>query len=606
MTSPAAEDANVEDIPASTRARHPLAHKVLVSMAIRLMVVTVALTGFGYVHVSRAVTGQILDGFSRFIQERGERESEVFLAAEDNHVAIRTALVDELRAYAQRDPTPEFEYRYEVKADGTIVCRKERFDATKQASCVSDPGMQDKIDADLRRRVLSANSVIDHYGAAYHARFMNTWFTTVDGVGFMYWPENPTYYAVETNQDDSAGDDDYLTPASPGKNPHRNIIWTKSYFDQVSKLMVVSITTPAYDGDRFLGVIGHDIPLKKLLDRTLSTQIDGTYSFLLRNDGYLIAHPLKVAELDRAHGALDVSKEGEPELLATYRMARDIREKAAVMSSEDGRSYLGIAKIAGPNWFLVSVYPKKLVEDAAWSTARFILLGGLVSLAIELLLFYSLLKNHITEPLTQLRGAIGQVTLGNRAPVLDTARDDELGELAASFLVMAKAVDEREKAQKEAEEAIVVLNRELELNLEREKERNEQLVTLQREVDEHSTPVLEVAKHVLALPIIGLLDSTRGQKIMDRLLDAIVAKKARLVILDVTGTRDIDETATEQLSKVVSAARLLGAKCVLTGVRANVARTMVMHGADLQSVETLASLGQALERYFGSQFADTK
>jgi rsbT co-antagonist protein RsbR len=229
-----------------------------------------------------------------------------------------------------------------------------------------------------------------------------------------------------------------------------------------------------------------------------------------------------------------------------------------------------------------------------------------VSLAIELLLFYSLLKNHITEPLTQLREAIGQVTLGNRAPVLDTARDDELGELAASFLVMAKAVDEREKAQKEAEEAIVVLNRELELNLEREKERNEQLVTLQREVDEHSTPVLEVAKHVLALPIIGLLDSTRGQKIMDRLLDAIVAKKARLVILDVTGTRDIDETATEQLSKVVSAARLLGAKCVLTGVRANVARTMVMHGADLQSVETLASLGQALERYFGSQFADTK
>ncbi len=101
-----------------------------------------------------------------------------------------------------------------------------------------------------------------------------------------------------------------------------------------------------------------------------------------------------------------------------------------------------------------------------------------------------------------------------------------------------------------------VLNQELALNLEREKERNEHLLTLQREIDDLSTPVL--------------------------LLDAVARKRAQFVILDVTGTHAMDVSALEQLLKVIAAIRLLGAKCVR---------------ADIQSVETLRSLGQALDVY---------
>ncbi|HRI67575.1 MAG TPA: HAMP domain-containing protein, partial [Polyangium sp.] len=246
---------------------------------------------------------------------------------------------------------------------------------------------------------------------------------------------------------------------------------------------------------------------------------------------------------------------------------------------------------------LVSVYPKTLVQETAWGAARFILLGGLISLAIELALFYSLLKHRVTAPLAQLRQAIANVAAGERTIELDTKRDDELGELAASFEAMAEAVKDREKAQLEAEAAIRVLNQELALNLEREKERNEHLLALQREIDDLSTPVLEVAQDVLALPIIGVLDAARGQKIMDRLLDAVTRKRAQFVILDVTGTHAMDVSALEQLLKVIAAIRLLGAKCVLTGVRPAVAQAMVKLGADIQSVETLRSLGQALDVY---------
>lgn len=609
MNARASEDANSTPPAAHASTRTPLARKVLIAMAIRLMAVTIALTGFGYLHVMRAITKQSMDGFAQYVHAKAARDSEMFRLAEDNHTLLRRAIIDALRAYGDTDPTAEFDKLCDSMANGSFISRKATFDGTKQASISSASGALSKQTAETRRLVLAARSVCESFGRAYQSRFLNTWFTTLDGTGVMFWPSRPGF-AFEENEigiaDDAAGDDIYFSPATPEKNPERKSIWTKPYIDPVTHLPLVTLISPTYDGDEFLGVVGHDIALKELVNRAMQDRLEGTYNLVVRSDGLLVAHPHRMEEIMKAGGVLDISKSSDVELHGVYQAIANGEPPEIVLPSRDEQNLLGIERISGPNWFLVSVYPKKLVEDTAWSTARVILFGGIVSLVIELLLFYSLLKRRVTAPLGQLQGAIREVTEGKRAIALDTSRDDELGELAESFLVMAKAVDDREKDQKEAEAAIVVLNQELALNLEREKERNAQLLALQREVEDLSTPVLEVADRVLALPIIGLFDSSRSQKLMDRVLDAVVAKRARLVILDVTGTHDINDTATNELLKVVSAIRLLGAKCVLTGVRASIARSMVMQGADLQSVETLSSLGQALENHFMRQSAKTK
>jgi len=586
--------------------RKPLARKVLLAMAVRLLLVTVALTGFGYAHVMRAVTKQSLDDFERYIHLKSDRESELFRLAEDNQRALGKALVTALHGYGIRDPVEEFDKRYAMMENGTLTSRKEAYDGTKHASCTSDPDMAGKIDADLRRRAISANATIEGFGAAYHTRLLNTWFTTFDGLAFMFWPEKPDYHTIEQAQDDSTGDVDFLAPASPENNPARKIVWTKTYFDQVSKLLVVSVTAPVYDGDRYLGVSGHDLPLTQLLERTMSDHLEGNENILVRDDGFLIAHSGKIAQLAETRGGLDVMKSNDEALKGIFRVASRVEKPVAVVDSEDGKNYLGVTRISGPNWFLISVYPKALLQETAWSTARFILLGGIISLVVELALFYHLLRTRVTAPLGDLRRAIAKVTTGERTIELDTTRDDELGELAASFQTMAQAIDEREGAQKKAEDAILVLNQELTLNLEREKERNDRLVALQKEVDDLSTPILEVAKNVLALPIIGVIDSPRGQKIMERLLATVASKRARFVILDVTGTHDIDGPALEQLLKVIAAIRLLGARCVLTGVRPAIARAMISLGANLASVETVHSLGQALEMVTKSRQSKTK
>jgi rsbT co-antagonist protein RsbR len=132
-------------------------------------------------------------------------------------------------------------------------------------------------------------------------------------------------------------------------------------------------------------------------------------------------------------------------------------------------------------------------------------------------------------------------------------------------------------------------NQELQQQLQVVKEQNE-LIGRQRDIiHELSTPVLEVWDDVLTLPIIGLIDTKRAAEIMQRLLSAIVEKRAKFVIVDVTGVPIVDTQVANHLIQVVRAAGLLGASCMLTGIRPAVARTLVDLGVDLSAMNTRRS-----------------
>lgn len=109
-----------------------------------------------------------------------------------------------------------------------------------------------------------------------------------------------------------------------------------------------------------------------------------------------------------------------------------------------------------------------------------------------------------------------------------------------------------------------------------------------------STPLLHVWDDVIALPLIGVIDQQRGEQIMERLLDEITRRRARFVILDVTGVEMVDTHTADHFLRVARAAALLGATCVMTGIRPAVAQTLVALGADLGSLVTKATLGEGL------------
>jgi rsbT co-antagonist protein RsbR len=115
----------------------------------------------------------------------------------------------------------------------------------------------------------------------------------------------------------------------------------------------------------------------------------------------------------------------------------------------------------------------------------------------------------------------------------------------------------------------------------------------QEEISELSTPVVKLWQGILALPLIGTLDSTRTQVIMETLLQAIVDDEAEIAIIDITGVPTVDTLVAQHLLKTVAAARLMGADCIISGIRPQIAQTMVHLGLEL-NVVSKASLADAL------------
>ena len=131
----------------------------------------------------------------------------------------------------------------------------------------------------------------------------------------------------------------------------------------------------------------------------------------------------------------------------------------------------------------------------------------------------------------------------------------------------------------------------------------------QEELLELSTPVVKLWDGVLALPMIGTLDSARTQIVMESLLQRIVETGAEIAILDITGVPTVDTLVAQHLLKTVTAIRLMGADCIISGVRPQIAQTIVHLGVDLQGITTKATLADALALAFkrsGFAVAKTK
>lgn len=172
---------------------------------------------------------------------------------------------------------------------------------------------------------------------------------------------------------------------------------------------------------------------------------------------------------------------------------------------------------------------------------------------------------------------------------------NEAGELV-EFLMMHYEIgqltqsEEELRAENEALEAAVT---------ERTRELSEHLRLLreqQQSILELSTPVIRLWEGILALPLIGMIDSVRAAQVMENLLTAIVNQRASQVILDVTGVPLIDTSVASHLLKTVGAATLLGASCILVGISPQMAQTLVHLGVDFGRIATAASLEDGLRQ----------
>ena len=123
--------------------------------------------------------------------------------------------------------------------------------------------------------------------------------------------------------------------------------------------------------------------------------------------------------------------------------------------------------------------------------------------------------------------------------------------------------------------------------------REEIIARQQQELMDLSTPVVSLWQGVLALPLIGTLDSARTQVVMQSLLERLSTTGAEIAIIDITGVPTVDTLVAQHLMKTVAAARLMGAECIISGIRPQIAQTIVHLGVDLGNVITKATLADA-------------
>ena len=124
----------------------------------------------------------------------------------------------------------------------------------------------------------------------------------------------------------------------------------------------------------------------------------------------------------------------------------------------------------------------------------------------------------------------------------------------------------------------------------------EQVITDQAEsMLELSTPVVRLWNGIIAVPLVGTLDSARTQLVMEKMLDALVATEAEHAVIDITGVPTVDTEVAQHLLKTVVAARLMGAECIITGIRPQIAHTIVSLGIEFGDVPTMQTLADGLK-----------
>ncbi|WP_309893376.1 ATP-binding protein [Archangium sp.] len=447
--------------PVPSRPRTPLARATLLQMGVRIAVVIALGTLFSYLHLFNTLRDQALVQLERSVVERSQREEAVFVLAEDHHAFIKKVLQERFQTLSQEEADSRFERLFASLPDGTIRNRPESFDGTKLPGVLVLRGVA--LDGQLRQRIVAAYDVLAQYGPAFLTRVTDTYIMFPEGALVVLWPERPTW-CQDAAADYPLDTFDFFTNSLPQNNPQRRTAWSGAFEDEVSTVWMVTTSTPLDVDGRHVATISHDVLLGELIARTARGHLPGAYNVIFRDDGQLITHPELKLNGAVAYNIRDAEPSGGSTQLGSPEQRAHLRHifervtgrasAQSVMELPEYGEYLATARLKGTGWNFVTVLPDREITGPALAAARYVLVFGLGSLVLELAIMFWVLRRQISQPLLAFTHATDQIATGNFKVELDTRRQDELGQLAQAFRLMADEVQRREEALRRANEGL--------------------------------------------------------------------------------------------------------------------------------------------------------
>ncbi len=435
------------------RVQPSLTRHTLIRLFFRVIGIFIISALLTYSHIIGQAQLNTQEQLQKYVTERGKREEAVFQLAIDRHILFKQAfdMVGE-QSLPARTLTPLFSW-----SDGTHRNFPEhqdlqQFESESKSSVIV--GRNVSLTTARYRQIRQFEQLLWQYAPAWRDRFVNTWIVSPENIAVTYWPEIPGPLMVSGDFD--VRQEKFFYVSDRNHDPQRETVWTDAYQDPASPDWIVSVVTPIDDGTgQHIASIGNDIVLNSLIERTNTDRLAGTYNFIVRQDGNLIAHPDFTSQIAAERGTLKVQDLADPHLnricaliqaaeltsQANSRPAgKNVHEPentARVLENSQDHEYITFSRLVGPNWYFVSVYPQSLLQDSAWSAAQFVLLSGGVALFVEMWLIYRTLQTQVTQPLTQLLQSTEQLTQGNFEVQLPTQRQDEIGQLSNAFMHMS-------------------------------------------------------------------------------------------------------------------------------------------------------------------------
>ncbi len=415
------------------------------------MVIAVA-TGVTYGIVYDNARARDLQHLATYVKERARREAIGFRQIEANMLLVRGQFLKRMEAGRPRDIEQKWRDRFEVFADGSWRSKTNFWDGRRYATLWAHRACQ--LNPDLQTQVLRAQDICDELLPGWVDTFPSVYFVLPGGPAWLNIGFDPRIanWVWDTPADYDATPLEWFHLALPPERPRDAFAWTGIIEEPTTKVPIVSVYLPIFRDGQFLGSIGHDEYVNRMMDEITQSDLPGARHVIFRSDGRIVAHPTKLKEILATKGQLLMQNCGEPELASLYRVVAGRAERDFSGFDPASGDYYSAAWLSGPGWHFLTTMPRELLQRQAFQSAQWVLWSGLVSLGLMLGLLAVTLRRQIAGPLAELLRATKQMSAGDVGARAAVARDDELGLLGRAFNEMAARVSKRD-AELRAEKA---------------------------------------------------------------------------------------------------------------------------------------------------------
>lgn len=475
------------------------------------LVIAVA-TAVTYGIVYDAARERDLKHLDIYVAERARREELGFQQVQANLALVRGQFLKRLETPVAADYLADWDRRFRQFPDGAWRSREEFADGRRYSTLWANRRTQ--FTPELKKQVMLAQDLCDELLPGWVDTFPSVYFVLPGWLNIGYDPRIASW-VWDTPADYDPGDLEWFQLAMPREVPSDRFGWSGVIEEPTTKVPIVSIYLPIVQRGRFLGSVGHDLFVNRLMEETTHSSLPGAMHVIFRADGRLIAHPTKRSEILASTGMLRMQDGGEAALASLYGAVHARTERQFSGFDEGSGMYYSVARLAGPEWFFLTTVPRELLQRQAFESAKWVLWSGLFSLALLLGILAVLLRRQIAQPLAELTRATRQMGALDTSARAVVNRRDEFGALAGAFNDMAERIAVRgaelrqlnQSLEQRVEQRTVELT-EANRRLDEGREEALRLLARERELRELKSDFVALVSHEFRTPLEIIMSST--------------------------------------------------------------------------------------------------